>query len=279
MKPVPVQVIHNYTLAPRIWRMGLKPLEPIPRAVAGQFYMVRVSRGLDPLLRRPLGHFGYCRATKADSPRGDGEPILEILYQVKGRGTELLAQMTPGEHTDLIGPLGRGWQAEPAAQRLLLVAGGIGVVPLRGLADQLRAQGDKRPITLVWGACTGSEICCREDLEALDLEFLPATEDFSFGHPGLATDLLEPMLEDIGKTPVAVFACGPWAMLKKVAADASLRQIPCQVSLDEFMACGLGACLSCVVRSRSRDREPPKNLRVCKEGPVFRAEEIDWNAR
>jgi len=279
MKPVQAQVIHNYTLAPRIFRMGLLPLEPLPRAVAGQFYMVRVSRGLDPLLRRPLSHFGYCRAPKSKSSRAKGEAALEILYQVKGRGTDLLSRMTPGEHTDLIGPLGRGWQAEPAAQRLLLVAGGIGIVPLRGLADQLRVQGDQRPITLIWGAGTGSEICCREDLEALDLELLPATEDGSFGHPGLATDLLEPMLEDIGKTPVAVFACGPWAMLKKIAEVTSQKKIPCQVSLDEFMACGLGACLSCAVRGRARDREPPRNLRVCKEGPVFRAEEIDWTAR
>ena len=279
MKPVPVEIIHNHSLAPRIFRMGLKPLEPIPRAAAGQFYMVRVSPGLDPLLRRPLGHFGYCRAPKSKSSRAKGEPALEILYQVVGRGTELLSQMKPGKITDLIGPLGKGWQPEPSAERLLLLAGGIGIVPLRGLADQLQAQGDKRPITLVWGASSGQEICGQEDIKALDLEFMPATEDGSLGHRGLATDLLEPVLDDVGKTPVAVFACGPWAMLKKVAAVASQRKIPCQVSLDEYMACGLGACLSCVVRGRARDRETPKNLRVCTEGPVFRAEEIDWTSR
>ena len=274
MKPVPVEVIHNQPVAPAIRRMGLRPQEFLPQATAGQFYMVRVSPGLDPLLRRPLGHFGYCRAPKPKTSRAKAEPALEILYQVVGRGTELLSRMKPGDWTDLIGPLGRGFLPVPQAERLLLVAGGIGIVPLRGLADQLRATGDKRPLTLIWGAGTAEEICCRQVLAALDLEFLPASEDGKFGHPGPATDLVEPMLSAMGQAQPAVFACGPWAMLKKVAAIANHWNIPCQVSLDEFMACGLGACLTCVVRGKSG-----LNLRVCKEGPVFWAEEIDWKAR
>ena len=274
MKPVPVEVLHNQALTPVLYRMGLKPLEPMAHAAAGQFYMVRVSPGLDPLLRRPLGHFGYCRAPDANPTRPESPRALEILYQVVGRGTGLLAKMEPGHHTDLIGPLGRGWLPEPAAECLILVAGGVGIVPLRGLADQLRAQGDQRPITLIWGAATAKEICGREDIEVLELEFFPATEDFSLGHPGLATDLLEPTLEAAAEKKLALFACGPWAMLKKIAAIASHGNIPGQVSLDEYMACGLGACLSCAVRGRDGT-----NLRVCKEGPVFRAEEIDWNTR
>jgi len=274
MKPIPVEVIHNQAVTPVLYRMGLKPLEPMTHAAAGQFYMVRVAPGLDPLLRRPLGHFGYCRTADANHAGAETPRALEILYQVKGRGTELLTHMEPGHLTDLIGPLGRGWLPTPEAERLILVAGGVGIVPLRGLADQLRAQGDKRPITLIWGAATADQICGREDLAALELEFLPATEDFSFGHPGKATDLLEPTLEAAAEKRLTIFACGPWAMLKKVAAVAGLRNLPCQVSLDEYMACGLGACLSCVVRGSAG-----KNLRVCKDGPVFRAEEIDWNTR
>ena len=274
MKPVPVEVIHNLAVTPVIYRMGLKPLEPMAHAAPGQFYMVRTSPGLDPLLRRPLGHFGYCRTHDGVTSQAVPGTALEILYQVKGRGTELLARMEPGHTTDLIGPLGRGWLPTPEAERLILVAGGIGIVPLRSLGDQLRAQGDKRPISLIWGAATAEEICGREDIAALDLEFLPATEDFSLGHPGLASDLLKPTLEAAPEKKLVIFACGPWAMLKKIAAIASHSNIPCQVSLDEFMACGLGACLSCVVRGRAGN-----NLRVCKEGPVFRAEEIDWNAR
>jgi len=274
MKPIPVEVIHNQKVTPVLFRMGLKPLEPMAHAAAGQFYMVRVAPGLDPLLRRPLGHFGYCRTHDGVTSQAVPGTALEILYQVKGRGTELLARMETGHTTDLIGPLGRGWLPTPEAERLILIAGGVGIVPLRGLADQLRAQGDQRPITLIWGAATADEICGREDIAALELEFLPATEDFSFGHPGKASDLLEPFLDGAVETKLALFACGPWAMLKKIAAIASHRNLPCQVSLDEYMACGLGACLSCVVRGAAG-----QNLRVCKDGPVFRAEEIDWNAR
>jgi dihydroorotate dehydrogenase electron transfer subunit len=274
VKPVPVEVIHNQAVTPVIYRMGLKPLEPLAHAVAGQFYMVRTSPGLDPLLRRPLGHFGYCRAHDGVTSPAVPGTALEILYQVKGRGTELLTHLEPGHATDLIGPLGRGWLPTPEAERLILVAGGIGIVPLRSLADQLRARGDRRPITLIWGVKSATEMCCREDLAVLDLEHLPASEDGGLGHPGLATDLLEPTLEAAAEKKLAVFACGPWAMLKKIAALASRRHLPCQVSLDAYMACGLGACLSCVVRARDGH-----HLRVCKEGPVFRAEEIDWNTR
>lgn len=276
MKPVPVEVVHNHSLAPRFFRLGLKPLEPLSRGTAGQFYMVRVSRSLDPLLRRPLGHFGYYRTPDPEGSRKPTEPLLEFFYQVVGRGTRLLSELKPGETTDLLGPLGRGWRPAPGAERLILVAGGMGIVPLRGLADQQRAQGDKRRMTLLWGVKRGADLCGLEDLEALEVELRPASEDGAYGHRGLATDLLEPTLAECGRTPVAVFACGPWAMLKRIAEITRRQGIPCQVSLDAFMACGLGACLTCAVRSRD---EPARNLRVCKEGPVFGADEIDWTVK
>jgi len=261
MKTIPVEVLKNQREAEGIYRLVLEPQKPLDRLDPGCFFMVRVSPGSDPLLRRPLGVFGV-------SAGG-----IELLYQVRGKGTRLLSKMRPGEETDIIGPLGRGWRRMDSARHILLLAGGVGMAPLHDLAVNLRDFGDQRPVTLVWGHRDKSTVCCLDKLHELDLDVLLVTEDGSMGLQGMVTDHLDEARARASGKPVQAAACGPMPMLKKAALFFSGLDISCQVSLEALMGCGMGACLTCVVPAKGGG-----HLRVCREGPVFYSQEIDWEA-
>jgi dihydroorotate dehydrogenase electron transfer subunit len=218
--------------------------------------MVKVSAGIDPLLRRP---FSIHRMTGQDP--GD----FEILFRAVGAGTKLLSQTHVGDHVDVIAPLGRGFRLE--SERPILVGGGVGVAPLLFLAETFLQQG-VRPKLLVGGR-RDRDILCHEDFGCLAIPCAVATEDGSLGEPGLVTRLLDKELTTM--RGVTVYACGPIPMLASVARACQERGVPCQVSLEAHMACGVGACLGCVIPGSSA-----ANLRVCKEGPVFDACDVRW---
>lgn len=233
----------------------------------GQFVEVRCSDSINPLLRRP---FSAHRILKGG---------IEILYEVVGKGTEALSQRKAGEALDVIGPLGNGFNIERTAQSAqrtaILVAGGMGVAPLVALAEEiaknskLKSQGKK--IYALIGACKRAHILCEGEFDSLGAKVSAATEDGSKGRKGLTTDLLKSLLSTINSQQSTIYACGPNAMLKEVARIAQARRIPCQVSLEERMACGVGACLGCPVKVKGGEYKM-----VCKDGPVFNSEEIAW---
>jgi dihydroorotate dehydrogenase electron transfer subunit len=204
-----------------------------------------------------------------------------------GKGTEILASRRPGQEIDLLGPLGKGFSIPFDPGSVLLVAGGMGVAPLRALAARLCSlpQGSGAQdhgadlgakVTAIIGGKGSRDILCAEELRRLGTEVQVSTEDGSLGRRGLATDLVGEHLSKPASTndlPSIIYACGPRPMLAKVAQMASAAQIPCQVSLEEYMACGIGACMGCVVKTRAEGI--PYQL-VCKDGPVFEAERIEW---
>ncbi len=249
-------VVHRENVGGGYYRLRLRMAPPFV-ARPGQFAMVKVSDGLDPLLRRP---FSIHRVAAADT----GE--FEVLFRVVGSGTRRLAQLRVGEGVEVLGPLGRGFRLE--GRRPLLVGGGVGVAPLLFLAEEMLSQG-LRP-RLLLGGRADRDVLCHDDFACLAVPYSLATEDGSLGEPGLVTRLLEKELEQ-GTAGVCVYACGPSLMLGAVARLCGAAGVPCQVSLEAHMACGVGACLGCVVPGTA---EP--YLRVCKEGPVFDAGEIDW---
>ncbi len=259
MKTIPVEVLSNKKEAQGIYRIVLETLVPMNELDPGSFFMVRVTDGIDPLLRRPLGVYRV-------GPGG-----IEMLYQVRGRGTELLSRLKPGNQTDLVGPLGTGWMRMDGADQILLVAGGMGMAPLHDLAMNMRDFGDMRPIHMIWGHKDKSTICCIPHLRDLDLNIVITTEDGSQGLKGMVTDHLADTFNKMNSKRVQVAACGPFPMLKQVSAFAMDNRLPCQVSLEAYMGCGIGACLTCVVPGTDGN-----NLRVCKEGPVFWAQRINW---
>ena len=219
----------------------------------GQFLNVRVAESLDPLLRRPFSIY-----------RTDGE-TCEILYQVVGKGTGVLCERRAGELLDLVGPLGTPFRLDaPDYQTALLVAGGLGVAPLPITTDHLTRLG--KGIATFLGGRTRS-LLVRDHL----LNVRVATDDGSEGFHGTVVDLLRDTLDWEEFPSPRIFACGPIPMLRALGELASARGIPCEVSLEGPMACGIGICQGCPVELRG---ETKRYALMCKEGPVFDMETI-----
>lgn len=242
----------------------------------GQFVhlVCRAPGSQDPLLRRPLSIFA------ADARQG----TVSLLYRVVGRGTAWLAAQSPGARMDLLGPLGQGFDLEKArgGEPVLLVAGGMGVAPLHFLATALQGQLPAGQVIFYYGAATGRQLLLRDRLAALADKLIICTDDGSLGRTGPVT---APLAESLAAHPTGViYSCGPRPMLEAVAALAARYDLPCQVSLEEKMACGVGACLGCACRTYRRDgqigaggaggQEPPFYSLVCTDGPVFDAREV-----
>lgn len=266
MNPVSAEVWENREVAGGIYRLKLRPLGPAPHVAPGRFFMVQVGQGHDPLLRRPLGHLRTVR-------NEDGIHLVEFLYEARGRGTASLARISPPATISFIGPLGSGWRLDPLPKRVILVAGGMGVVPAYAAARHLSLLPKPPETDLIFGARGLRELVLLDDIKELPCRLSTCTEDGCVGEEGLVTDLLGPMLGGADSEESAVLACGPRPMLRAVAAMARERGVACQVSLEARMGCGMGACLTCSVAGADG-----RNRRVCKEGPVFMAGEIDWEA-
>jgi dihydroorotate dehydrogenase electron transfer subunit len=247
-------------LGPGLFRLALEAPEIAAAARPGQFVMLRVRHGADPLLARPFSVHG------ADRRAG----LVHILYRVAGRGTKVLSLTRPGKKLLLWGPLGTGFDL--SAPELLLVAGGMGIAPLAFAAQELAEQG--KQCRVLYGLPTeGGLESFTARLQAsiakgnTTLSF--ATEDGSLGMKGLVTHLLEPALDSGPDSQV--LACGPLAMLRAVAELCGQRGAACQVSLEAPMACGVGVCLGCALPAAGGGY-----LRVCREGPVVEAARVDW---
>lgn len=252
------------------YRMGLFARGISRGAKPGQFYMIRVSEGLDPFLPRPFTlHRRHARESGVP-PKEDG---LEIFFQVVGRGTQLLSRKASGDRVDVMGPLGRGWKIEPG-EWPILVAGGIGVASFVALAEEMSSWHRSRAKVLL-GALSAEKLWCVEDLEGHGLRVYTAVERGKHPFKGTVIDLLRARRDEILEKSPSMFACGPPAMLKQVANWAKEEGVPCQVALETPMACGVGVCLGCAVKG-ARSEEP--YLKVCQEGPVMDAAKIDWEA-
>ncbi len=241
-----VEVISNTALLPGHYRMtlGWNPADVRP----GQFVMLRTGHGFDPLLRRPFCIYN----TK--------EGCVEILYRVVGRGTSIMAGLKRGDRVDVLGPLGNGFELSEIDD-VLMVAGGMGIVPFYLVAKELLKRG-KTP-GLLYGVKKEEELTLADDLRELGVKISSVVEERD---GRLVTELLEET-PPAGKT---VLACGPREMLKRVASLCESRGVECLVSLETSMACGMGVCMGCAV-------ETPAGYRmVCADGPVFNARELKW---
>jgi dihydroorotate dehydrogenase electron transfer subunit len=261
------KILSNAEISPAYWRIRLTAPAEFAAVRPGQFVMARVGSGIDPLLRRPLAVFGVGAAA-------GGAPVwFEMLYRVVGKGTALLSALREGDGLDVLGPLGRGFDPRDDDEEKLLVGGGIGLAPLHLLATELVKR--KSPVRLFAGGRTRGDLLCLAEFAGLGVDCRCATEDGSFGARGVVTALLEAHLAALtGRA--ALHACGPDGMLRALAGIAAERALPCQVSLEERMACGVGACLGCVTAGRGHSPQTPDYRCVCAEGPVFESSELLW---
>ncbi|MGE5843076.1 MAG: dihydroorotate dehydrogenase electron transfer subunit [Deltaproteobacteria bacterium] len=253
------EITSNERVTHDTWLMALRSEEIARAARPGQFVMIRVSAGLDPLLRRP---FSICWVK---------EDLFLVLYRVVGKGTTLMTELREGEKVWVLGPLGKSFAVPEKSARRLLVGGGIGIAPLVFLAQ---FHGDQ-DLTFMTGFRSAGDVISPRRIIGKDAGLLVATDDGTQGHHGPVTGLLDKVLrrEPEGAT---IYACGPRPMLRKVAETAMTLKIPCQVSLEANMACGLGACQGCAVKASGTSGR--SYFYVCKEGPVFEAGDIDWEA-
>ena len=223
--------------------------------MAGQFLHIACGEGL--LLRRPIS---VCMVQE-DEP----QDTARVVFEVRGEGTKWLAQRQVGDKVNVLGPLGNGFTVTPN-DRLLLVGGGIGVPPLLG-----KAAFTAKNSTAVLGFRSADRAMLVEDYRDYCEAVYLCSDDGSLGRHGFVDAQLKDILEK-DKNFTAILACGPKPMLKNVAKVAAEYGVPCQVSLEERMACGVGACLGCAVQMADGTMK-----HVCKDGPVFDAKEVDWN--
>lgn len=251
------EIASNRRITEDTWLMALRSAEIARTAKPGQFVMIRIKTGLDPFLRRP---FSICGVT---------EDRFLVLYRVVGKGTRLMTELKEEESLRVLGPLGKGFADREKNTDRILVGGGIGIAPLLFLSQYHK----EKEVSLLAGFRSAKDILSPQKITGEDRAFWIATDDGTQGHRGPVTDLLE---ERIRKNPenLCVYACGPKPMLRKVAEMTLSLQIPCQVSLEARMACGMGACQGCAVKASAKSGR--SYAYVCKEGPVFEAHEIDW---
>ena len=242
-------LISNENIAEGIYDMRLEYGDGEIPVACGQFAHVYVP---GKSLRRPIS---VCDAR-------DG--VLRLVYQVKGEGTKIMSQMKPGETVDVLAPLGNGFNIEKG-KRYALIGGGIGVPPMLYTAAQCEG-----PLVIT-GFRSESLVILQEDFKNAGAELMLCTDDGTAGRKGFVTDLLREKINEVDE----VCACGPTPMLKAIADVCREFSKPCQISLEERMACGIGACLVCAVKVRKNGEEIMQH--VCKNGPVFNAEEVVFN--
>jgi dihydroorotate dehydrogenase electron transfer subunit len=273
-----VPVVENVRIARDTYRVRME-CPTIARSVTpGQFVMLRLAGCDDPLLGRPLALYDTV-------PGKDGEPFgLDIVYLVMGKFTQRLADCSPGTVLDIWGPLGNGFPPQDV-EHLIMVAGGIGQTPFLSLAaehlgrrrygDPPRAVPRPRQITFCYGARSADYLAGVEDFRRLGIEVHLSTDDGTLGHPGFVTDVLRMVLDAASTASRQIVCCGPERMMEAVAEIAVEYHVPCQVSLETPMACGVGICFTCVAKVRQPDGGWDYK-RTCVEGPVFEAETIVW---
>jgi dihydroorotate dehydrogenase electron transfer subunit len=263
-------VIGNTRLSEDYSVLALAAPEIATTARPGQFVMLKTSRGMDPLLRRPFSIFEVLRNIDG-SPRG-----ITILNKRIGTGTGLLYEIESGARVQCLGPLGVPFEPADAPAQAWMVAGGVGLAPFVTLAEALIARGT--PLTLFYGARREADLHCADIFERLGVPIVFSTEDGSRGSRGFITVPLEARLAALEPPEdVRLYVCGPTPMMRAVAEVAARHGRRCDVSLEQVMGCGMGGCYSCVVPARDA-RGTPHHTRSCIDGPVFDASRIVWDA-
>lgn len=225
----------------------------------GQFLHIRVTDGVDHLLRRPIS---LCKVQSA----GGEQQAIGVAYRVGGKGTRLLADKKVGDTLDVLGPLGKGFKLHDGDKHAILIGGGIGVPPMVELADQLTQQGVK--VTTIVGFQAKNVAVLIDELNQYG-EVLVATNDGTLGTQGFVTDYLT---DDLLQSADRFYACGPIPMLRAVQARMD-GNVEGYLSLEERMGCGIGACMACVTSCVLEDGSVGYK-KVCKDGPVFNAPEV-----
>lgn len=255
-----VSVISNSNVGTNLYILKLAAPRTANAIQPGQFVHINLGQAKDHVLRRPFSIYA------ADPAEG----TVDILYQVVGKGTDKISDWEPGSKANMIAPIGQGWRIPDGTKHALLVGGGVGAAPLFMLAEELLRR--EVAVDVVLGASTADALVCRDRYAGLSCSKLAcSTDDGTYGHSGFCTSLVEQAIADSKDASYDYLAvCGPEPLMRIVSSMAEEANIRCEVSMERRMACGIGACLSCVVDTIHGKK------RACVDGPIFEAGEIVW---
>lgn len=220
----------------------------------GQF----ISISIPPFfLRRP---FSICKK---------GKDYLSILYRVVGKGTAKLKEKNEGEYLNILGPCGNGFKIDGKTKNVWIIAGGVGIAPLIFLSEELKKR--RKRINFFYGERTNNSLVF--DILPTGIEYIISTDDGSYGHKGTIFSIFKKEFKN-NPRPEVIYSAGPEPLLKEISSFSRKEKISSFLSLENFMGCGIGLCYGCVVKIKKEKNWEYK--RVCKEGPVFKSEEIIW---
>ena len=260
-KIVKSKLVKKEYLKSDIVRFKVEAKSIVERAKPGNFLEIRVSETTVPFLRRPISIYNLNK----------DEGTLEFIFQIKGEGTKLLSKKEEGDLIDIIGPLGMGTFKINNYEKIAVIGGGIGVFPLYELSKE--AKKEKREVSIYLGFRNKDYVVLEQEFKDVSDKLIITTDDGSYGIKGFAINELEKDLKN--KKIDCIYACGPLPMLRAVKKLAMEKNIPCQISLEERMGCGIGVCLGCAVKTARSSDENPQYFHVCKGGPVFQAKDVD----
>ena len=261
-KQILAKLIKKEEIIKDVYKFSVQAGEIVKLSKPGNFIEIRVSNQTEPFLRRPISIYNL------DKENG----ILEFIFQVKGNGTNLLAQKEAGDKIDIIGPLGFGTFKFQDYNKIAIIGGGIGIFPLYELAKQAKEQGKK--VDCYLGFRNKDFVMLEKEFDSVTDNLTITTDDGTYAKKGFAIDYLK---EDMKKEKYdCIYACGPIPMLRAVQQYANENNINAQISLEEKMGCGLGVCLGCAVKTAQSPKDAPEYFHVCKGGPVFNARDVEF---
>lgn len=260
-KQIHAKLIKKEEIIKDIYKFSVKAPEIVENSKPGNFIEIRITEGIDPFLRRPISIYNL------DKENG----ILEFIFQVKGKGTEILAKREEGKDVDIIGPLGHGTFKFEKYKNIAVIGGGIGIFPLYELSKEAKQNDIK--VNCYLGFRNKDFVMLEKEFEEVTDNLTITTDDGTYKEKGFAIDYL---IKDIENEKYeCIYACGPLPMLKAIQKYANENNIDCQISLEEKMACGLGVCLGCAVKTAKSPKDAPEYWHVCKGGPVFQAKDVE----
>jgi dihydroorotate dehydrogenase electron transfer subunit len=261
-KLLTARIADQKSTAQGIFRISIYVPEFFAASAPGQFVMIRLRDCVSTFLARPISIHSIYRKSR--------RTICELMYQVVGKGTRAMSELKKGDEVLINGPLGKGFDVENLPDQVVLIAGGMGIAPLRYAAEKIREAGPGRNIVCYQGARSRDMLPDVDGLESVCSRLVIGTDDGSAGRKGFVTDLFSEELSFYTDKESVVYACGPHEMLCSLKKKLLNRRIPCRVSVEERMACGVGACLGCAVRIASGEYRC-----ACCDGPVFDINELD----
>ena len=262
------KIVRNTKIINGHYVLAVKLPQSFQTPIPGQFVMIREKGRLYPFLGRPFSVYTFERIGNA--------VIVEILYKVVGKGTSVLSMLRKGVLLEIYGPYGSAFNINRQKKKVVLIGGGIGIAPLTFLASHYRGleTGDIDVICYL-GATGATTLVGAARMEELCQGVFISTDDGSIGYHGTVTDLFARDVGSYNSSNAAIYACGPRPIIMSLSEMLSIRALPCQVSLEERMACGVGACLGCSIETYDREGRGAYR-RVCKDGPVFDIHDIIW---